>query len=281
MNYLVLGSSGQIGAALTQYLLDHGQRVIEFDIVHSADEDLRIPNNNKLQQAMDQADFVVFLAFDVGGSRYLKKYQNTYDFVSNNVKIMNNVFALLNTTKKSFIFISSQMSNMNFSPYGVLKALGECYTRSMGGIVAKFWNVYGIERDLNKSHVITDFILKAKQTRVISMLTDGAEERQFLFVNDACAALEILARSYSEIPRDRELHISSFKSSSIRQVAETVTSFMPGVKIVPGPDHDTVQHNQRNEPDPFILRYWKPKVSLEKGIEQMVRHYCSNSQAGA
>ena len=277
MNYLVLGSSGQIGAALTQYLLDLGQRVIEFDIVNSADEDLRIPNNNKLQQAMDQADFVVFLAFDVGGSRYLKKYQNTYDFVSNNVKIMNNVFALLNQTEKRFIFISSQMSNMNFSPYGVLKALGECYARSMGGIVAKFWNVYGVERDLNKSHVITDFILKAKQTGIISMLTDGTEERQLLFVSDACAALEILARSYSEIPRDRELHISSFKSSSIRQVAETVASFMPGVKIVPGSEHDTVQHNQRNEPDPFILRYWKPKVSLEKGIEQMVRHYCSNA----
>lgn len=277
MNYLVLGSAGQIGAALTQYLHERGERVIEFDIVNSADEDLRIPDNKKLQQAMHQADFVVFLAFDVGGSRYLKKYQHTYDFVSNNVKIMNNVFALLNQTGKKFIFISSQMSNMNFSPYGVLKALGECYTRSMGGIVTKFWNVYGIERDMNKSHVITDFILMAKRTGTITMLTDGAEERQFLFVRDACAALEILARSYAEIPRDRELHISSFKSSNIRQVADTVASFMPGVKIVPGPEHDTVQHNQRNEPDPFILRYWKPEVSLEKGIEQMVRHYCSKA----
>ena len=53
------------------------------------------------------------------------------------------------------------MSNMDFSPYGTLKRLGEEVTKSLNVIYVKFWNVYGIERDIKKSHVVTDFVLKA------------------------------------------------------------------------------------------------------------------------
>ena len=44
-------------------------------------------NNAYLMECMIK-DFVFFLAFDVGGSRYLKKYQHTYRFLHNNTKMM-------------------------------------------------------------------------------------------------------------------------------------------------------------------------------------------------
>ena len=71
------------------------------------------------------------------------------------------------------------MSNMSYSPYGVLKNVGELYTKSLGGKIVHFWNVYG-EKDHDK-HVITDFIRKGFETGVIDMLTDGTEEREFLY----------------------------------------------------------------------------------------------------
>ena len=46
------------------------------------------------------SDFIFFLAFDVGGSRYLKKYQNTFDFISNNMRIMENTFSILKKERK-------------------------------------------------------------------------------------------------------------------------------------------------------------------------------------
>ena len=95
-----------------------------------------------------KSDFVFFLAFDVGGSRYLKKYQRTYDFLINNLLIMSNVFRLLKKYNKKFIFASSQMSNMDFSPYGTLKRLGEDVTKSLNCLYVKFWNVYGIEKEI-------------------------------------------------------------------------------------------------------------------------------------
>ena len=37
----------------------------------------------------------------------------------NNLLIMSNVFSLLKKHNRKFIFASSQMSNMDFSPYGI------------------------------------------------------------------------------------------------------------------------------------------------------------------
>ena len=141
----VLGSSGQIGAYLSEYLSRKGHIVREFDIVNGIHQDMTHITNTYLRNAIMESDFVFFLAFDVGGSRYLKKYQHTFDFVNNNTRLMANTFGLLEQYDKPFIFASSQMSNMSYSPYGTLKRLGELYTESLGGLVVKFWNVYGID----------------------------------------------------------------------------------------------------------------------------------------
>ena len=45
-----------------------------------------------------------FLAFDVGGSKYIKKFQSSYKFLMNNLMIMVNTFELLAKYKKPFLF---------------------------------------------------------------------------------------------------------------------------------------------------------------------------------
>jgi nucleoside-diphosphate-sugar epimerase len=270
--YLVLGSEGQVGLALVKYLKEQGHIVYEFDIARNEKEDLRIYNINRdLNFYLSESDFVFFLAFDVGGSTYLKKYQNTYEFISNNVKIMNNVFDLLRLYENKFIFTSSQMSNMNYSSYGTLKALGEYYTKALNGLIVKFWNVYGIEQDPTKTHVITDFILKAKNYRCIDMLTDGTEMRQFLYAEDACEALYLLSENYAEVPRDEELHITSFKWNTVSEVAHVIANYFQETLIKIPYVKDTVQMDKRNEPDSFIKRYWQPKTSIEEGIAKIIK----------
>jgi len=150
MKYLVLGSAGQIGFELCKFLRNKRHEVIEFDIASNQFEDLRIRHN--LEFLIKEVDFVMFLAFDVGGSRYLKKYQHTYDFIHNNALINAFTFEQLKKYNKPFIYTSSQMANMSYSPYGVCKSLGEVYTKSLDGLTVKFWNVYGPEKDLEKSH---------------------------------------------------------------------------------------------------------------------------------
>ena len=119
MKVLVLGSSGQIGAYLTEYLRKKGHEVIEFDKNNDKGQDLTHIPNLKLNAAIAYTDFVFFLAFDVGGSHYLKKYQHTFKFLDNNARMMVNAFEYIQKYNKPVIFASSQMSNMSYSPYGV------------------------------------------------------------------------------------------------------------------------------------------------------------------
>ena len=121
MKVTILGSEGQIGAYLSEYLTKKGHEVTGVDVVYGPENDLRVTPNTYIESKIENADFVFFLAFDVGGSRYLKKYQHTFDFVNNNTRVMANTFRLLKRYNKRFVFASSQMSNMSYSPYGVMK----------------------------------------------------------------------------------------------------------------------------------------------------------------
>jgi nucleoside-diphosphate-sugar epimerase len=284
MKILNLGSSGQIGAYLSEYLREKGHVVIDFDKEETPNHDMTVIPNQYLENAIETADFVFFLAFDVGGSRYLKKYQHTFQFIDNNTRLMANAFGLLKKYNKRFIFASSQMSNMSYSPYGVLKNVGELYTKSLNGLIVKFWNVYGIEKDYNKSHAITDFIRKGFETGVIDMLTDGEEEREFLYAEDCCDALETIMNSYTDFTSDDELHITSFQSNKIKEVANVVVEQFKmigrhDIKLQPSTEKDNVQMDKRNIPDTYLSKWWMPKTTIQQGIakvfEEMEKNYVS------
>lgn len=274
MKITVLGSSGQIGAYLTEYLRNKGHQVYEFDLVNTSDEDMTIIPNLLLEEKISDSDFVFFLAFDVGGSRYLKKYQHTFQFINNNCRLMANAFTLLQKYNVRFVFASSQMSNMGYSPYGVLKNVGELYTKSLNGLIVKFWNVYGIENDHEKAHVITDFIRKGFETGVIDMMTDGEEERDFLYAEDCCEALENVMENYTDFTSEDNLHITSFKYTKIRDIASMIAGQFNlignyHIKVKPSEEKDSVQLDKRNTADTFILKWWMPKTSIEEGISKI------------
>ncbi len=279
---LILGSKGQIGSHLVDFLKKKKSfQIIEFDLVQGKKFDIRNFNNNNLEKCIKKSDFVFFLAFDVGGSRYLKKYQSTYYFLMNNLLILSNAFRLLKKHRKKFIFASSQMSNMDFSPYGTLKRLGEEVTKSLNAIYVKFWNVYGIERDIKKSHVVTDFVLKALKNKHINMLTSGRESREFLYADDCSEGLYIIMRKFNFFSkRKKELHLTTGKRIKIIDIAKTIRKILLKKKIrisiSSSNKKDDLQNNRNNIPNKFFLKFWKPKYSIEEGIEKIIYYYYKN-----
>ncbi len=216
MKHLVLGSAGQIGGHLCNYLEERGEKVITFDIKNGSIYDLREQWNELLYENMKQCDFVYFLAYDVGGAKYLEKHQNSFSFIDNNMKIMCNTFNQLKIFKKPFIFASSQMSELNHSSYGQLKSLGEKMTYDLKGSVARFWNVYGIEPVDEHSHVITDLCKMAKYERFVKVRTDGTEKRQFTYADDASEILFNISQGGSY---QKRIDITSGEWVSIKDVA--------------------------------------------------------------
>ena len=273
MRVTILGSGGQIGAYLTEYLRKKDYEVLEFDITNGEHQDMTHIPNTYLRNAIMNSDFVFFLAFDVGGSRYLKKYQHTFKFIDNNTRLMANVFGYLEDYDKPFVFASSQMSNMSYSPYGVMKRVGELYTKSLGGLIVKFWNVYGIEKDHEKAHVITDFIRKGFETGVIDMMTDGTEAREFLYAEDCCEALETVMGNYDRLNSDDELHITTGSHTTILEIAEIIKRLFSNIDkdvvIQPAESKDEVQKDARNVPDPYIQKFWRSKTSVKQGISKV------------
>jgi len=273
MKITILGSSGQIGSYLTEYLRKKDYEVFEFDIVNGEHQDMTHIPNSYLRNAIMNCDFVFFLSFDVGGSHYLKKYQHTFNFIDNNARMMVNVFGLIEQYEKPFVFASSQMSSMSYSPYGVLKRVGELYTKSLQGLIVKFWNVYGIERDMEKAHVITDFIHKGFKTGKIDMMTDGKEQREFLYAEDCCEAMETILQNYNSFSSDDELHITTGASTSILEIAQHIQVLFKKINleidIVPNKSKDEVQKDARNVSDPYIKKWWTPKTNIVDGLSKV------------
>lgn len=295
---LVLGSEGQIGSALCkelekEYIVKCMDIVLDTD--HDLARDFSDPYNDEstdtLTNYLNEVDYVFFLAFDVGGSVYLKKYQDTYEFIHNNISMMKNVFEKLECHGIPFLFASSQMSNMTHSTYGLLKAVGEKYTKSLTGDgyfetstttrfedrdqgkVVHFWNVYGEEQDLEKSHVITDFVRMA-QSGSIQMRTTGEEKRQFLHAEDCSKGLIEMMKRHDQLPF--VTHLTSFEWTSVKHIATMVAHIahlyephkdLP--EVIPGTATDDVQQMIVNDPDESILQFWKPEVNLVEGITRI------------
>lgn len=257
---LVLGSEGTIGTALCTLLEKYYYyNVTHYDISITPEHDLRISAPD-----MSNYDFIFFLAYDIGGSKYLLEQQT--DFIDNNIKIMLNVFEQLRSSKKPFIFASSQMQNMD-NPYGTLKKLGEHYTALLGGISLRFWNVYGPEEIGIKSHVITDFIHQYKETGHIKLMTNGSEQRQFLHADDCANGLICIMglQLSNSLPTNcKVVDLTNFEWTSIKELAIMITGSESNITL--GTEGDKVQ-TLKNEPNQFILKYWRPEISLRDGIQ--------------
>ena len=77
-----------------------------------------------------------------------------------------------------------------------------------------------------------------------------------------------LSRKYEKIDRTKQLHITNFEWNTILEVASIINEIKP-CRYIPSSAKDTVQLDKRNEPDTYILNFWKPKTSLKQGIKYL------------
>lgn len=257
---LVIGSDGFIGTPFCRFLEAKGEKVIRFDIKRTETEDARVAH-----LPLAKADAVYFLAWDVGGSKYLyepKLQKNQLDW---NLSLMKNVFDQLEQAKKPFLFVSSQLSEEVDTVYGVTKRLGEVWTDLLGGKCVRVWNAYGyMEGEDVKSHVISDFIYQALKTKKITMMTSGAEWRQFTHITDLSSAFYMALNSKGL--RKTVYDASSYEWVQIIDIANMVAD-VTGAVVVPG---SKTGHDPIASPNRGRIPGWLPTVELRDGIKAMI-----------
>ncbi|MFZ9955597.1 MAG: NAD-dependent epimerase/dehydratase family protein, partial [Flavobacteriales bacterium] len=259
---LVLGGSGMIGSHLCKYLLSKGEEVISLDLLSGFD--LRKDDLSKYKDV----DFVWFLAWEVGGAKFLTDKNNYISIIKNNTQICERVFGFLEETKIPFLFASTQLAAPD-NVYGVTKLLGENWTKALGGKIVRFWNVYGWEDPGERSHVITDMVLNALTKKHIQLMTTGEEERQFIYGAD-CVKNLYLIQSLEE----DEFDLSNGDWISIKQLGETIAAKL-GATVSVG---DVKGYNNHIDPK-FNTQYFSFEYNLSKGLDEVIangRKYLAN-----
>ena len=276
MKILVLGSDGTLGKSICKVFEEYNIEIIKWDIKMGKEYDLRI--EGAIDKILKKVDYVIFLAFDVGGAKY---NVNNKEFIDNNMKIILYTFDSLYKSNIPFIYTTSCMSNMLSNPYGVLKNISEHYVNLKNGINIKLWNVYGNEEVNDKSHVIPDFIYSAIKNKYIKIKTDGKDIRQFLHSDDFAEAVYIIMKNhdiyynYTKENKNNIIDITSYIWTSIYDIALEIKNILNeyyniDIDIIKGNLDDT--HTYVNHPSNSILNNnWKPKISLKDGLKNIIK----------
>lgn len=103
---------------------------------------------------------------------------------------------------------------------------------------------------------------------VIKMRTDGTESRQLLYAEDCAECLLTLTTLYDNLDKGKNYHITNFEWVTILEVAKEI-QLLTGCDIIVGENKDNTQMNSMNEPDEFILNFWKPKTTLIEGLKKI------------
>ncbi len=257
---LVIGSEGGIGTSLCKFLEKKNEKVVHFDIKKDEKEDGRV-----FKFDFKNIDNVYFLAWDVGGSKYLYESKVQMSQLKWNLQLMANIFEHIEKDKKKFLFVSSQLSEECDTVYGVTKRLGEVWTHLLKGACVRVWNAYGVMEEQNiKSHVISDFISQALLSGKIKMMTNGEEWRQFTHIDDVCNAFYMALRTNNL--RRTVYDASSYEWVRIIDIAQIICD-LTGAKYYPG-------RTKGHDPLPSLnmgrLPGWLPRVALRDGIQNMI-----------
>jgi nucleoside-diphosphate-sugar epimerase len=209
-------------------------------------------------------DRVYFLAWDVGGSKYLFNENNQLSQLKWNIDLLKNTLNQLEEQKKDFLFVSSQFADDGDTVYGVTKRLGEIWTSLIGGKCVRVWNAYGVmEKNNEKSHVISDFVYQAVKTKKINMMTNGEEWRQFTHVQDLSRAFHMAMND--KVSNKTLFDASSYEWVQVKQIADIISQFT-GAKVILG---SKVGKNHRAF-NMGRIPNWLPQVSLKEGIKDMI-----------
>jgi len=257
---LVIGSSGFVGKPFCNYLKSIGEDVISFDIQDHIDEDARFA-----KIPLENVDRVYFLAWEVGGAKYLYRTDVQQKQLDWNLQLLLNIMPQLHRVKTHFLFVSSQLAEETDTAYGVTKRLGEVWTNILNGVNVRLWNVYGgFEKPNERSHVVSDFVYQALTTGKIRMLTTGEEKRQFIHIEDACRGLHQALSTVS-----REIYdITSFEWIKVIDVAGTISQ-ITGADVIPG------KRKGRTPITPIKGKIpgWNATVPLRDGLSKMIELY--------
>lgn len=289
MELLVIGGSGYIGSSLVETLLKKGHNVSVLDVrkpisdVKWINKDIR----DNLEDVIKGYDAVYHLAA-IANARICGLFPQKACEV-NILGSLNVINACMKNDIPRLLYASTtwmsgvqtgdivqenspvELSKLN-TIYGATKLSVEgmlsAYQKECGKpnyTIMRYGIPYG--KRMWEGLVVKAFLDQAERFKKITVMGDGQQGRNFLYLDDMCEAQELLLDKKAE---NKVYHLAGTDFITIKQLAEEVAKNIPA-EIVYIP-------NTRKEPDVKRITTnriyqdfgWKPTTSFSEGIKKCV-----------
>lgn len=139
--------------------------------------------------------------------------------------------------------------------------------------VARIFNTYGPNMDLNDGRVVSNFIVQALQNKPITIYGAGDQTRSFCYVDDLITGLVALMDSPEELTGP--INLGNPTEITVSGLAETIiglTGSRSSIERLPLPDDDPVQR----QPDiTAAIRHlgWEASTELQDGLKRTIDYF--------
>ncbi len=275
------------------------REVASGDIGH-APEDVELIVGDILDDELAHAvardvDIIVHLAANTGVGPSVENPR--VDCYTNVLGTLNYLEAARKNNISRFVFASSgapagevdppiheELPPHPVSPYGASKLAGEgycsAYKHSFGidTVALRFGNVYG-PGSLHKESVVAKFIRKALNSEPLEIYGDGAQTRDFIYIDDLILAV-MLGATRPNIGGET-FQIASNRETTVGELTEQLVHILEkrgieGIRVINA--ETRIGDVKRNYSDTTKARLhldWQPKTDLNAGLSRTVDYFCN------
>jgi nucleoside-diphosphate-sugar epimerase len=307
---MVAGGAGFVGSAIVRELLTYNCKVISFDnYLHGVQENVANLDGVTVVQgdALNQMDLikcmldnkVEFVLNCIGDTYVPSAYLWPKRFFDVNVTACLNLLEACNVCGvKRMLYVSSTEvygvtdvevldENIPLNPvntYAVSKLAADrlCYTHNLEHntpvVVARIFNCYGPRE--TEPYIVPEIIYQLNKSNTL-LLGNYRAERDFTFVHDTARALIMVLQS--DMKNGDVVNVGSNNSYSMEWLTHSLAEIMnvknlriqQDAKRLRKLDIDKFRCDNRK-----LIRYtgWKPKMSMQDGLEQTVSWFYKNNR---
>jgi nucleoside-diphosphate-sugar epimerase len=254
MKFLVTGGAGFIGSRLVDLLINEGHKVTVIDNFSSGKKE-NIHKKAKVCFAdITNSLYETIIKWEMVGcdgvfhlAASTKVQESIEDPIKYNKQNVDGTLNILTWAKEAGVkrVVNSSSSavygnvknlpikennNKNpISPYGLQKLISEKYCELFSNIYGletvnlRYFNVFGEGQPVvgSYSSVVGIFLKQKKENESLTIVGDGNQTRDFVYVGDVATA-NILAMLSEKVGKGESINIGSNESISVNQIAEAV-----------------------------------------------------------
>ncbi|MFQ6129916.1 MAG: NAD-dependent epimerase/dehydratase family protein [Candidatus Hadarchaeaceae archaeon] len=307
MRVLVTGGAGFIGSHLVDALLARGDAVTVLDNLSSGTlNNLKIHKDNSalrfiqgdirdtgaVERGLTDVDAVIHEAAMISVPLSIEDPELAHSVnVEGTLALLK---ASLGRGIKRFVFasssaiygeqtqlpISEDAPPKPLSPYGNSKLVAEQNCRKfyesegLETVCLRHFNVYGTRQTGEYAGVMTKFMERLRDNRPPIIYGDGEQTRDFIYISDV-VDVTLLALERDGVA-GKTLNVGTGRATSINELCRIFLRLSGKTGLKPthqAPRSGEIRHSQADIANMRKLLGYEPKVSLEQGVEKLLRTF--------